>query len=385
VADAPWTKWFHEDFLQGCMLANLTAEEIGVYTVVLNLMAARGGPIEADSRWINGYAGCATTRKLTAIIDRLVDKRKLERRGRLLGNAKMIRTVEDRDTKSQQARRAALSRWHAHAEPDLFGGDNGGDKQGDKHRDKSEITPGIKEQKPRKTAKSADADACSPVRARDSEVQIDNLTHPNHETVAKPDQAPPPGGSGQEEKPGRLGDADLMQLYDAVAKASGHNPSMPGQIDRAMGFVQRWQKDGIDFDQVVVPTIKAVIAETRDPTRTLGRFDARIRHEHARLAATPAGRKYQPPASPVMEPEGEDPMFRPARVQLLEDLGPHGYANLCNPVRFEAVEDVMGGKDRRPVKVVQVGRGSAAQQLFDGDRRGALLRAMRPLGFTEVW
>lgn len=393
MADAaPWTKWFHEDFLQGVALANMEAAEIGVYAVVLNLMAARGGPIEDDRRWIAGRAGCKSTRQCSAILARLIAAGKLVSRNGMLGNAKMLGVVQQRDQKSNQARRAALARWHGDdlelpldQPPQQGNGDLSGRKSAGKNADNPQLTGAIKSQQPRKTANGADADASPPVGARDSETQINNLTLPTPDTAgveAKPDAT---GGSGPEEKEqvGRLADADLHQLYEAVAQASGHNPSQPAQIDRAMRFVENWKKDGIDFEQVVVPTIKAVISESRDPTRTLGRFDARIRHEHARVAATPKGRAYAPPASPVMEPEGEDPMFRPARVQLLEAFGPHGYAQLLNHVRFSVVADAMGG--RKPVKMEQVGSGTAAQQLTDGDRRSMLMRAMRPLGFTDVW
>ena len=48
--DSAWTKIYHDDFLQGCRAANLNAEEIGVYAVVLFLIASRGSPIEDDRR-----------------------------------------------------------------------------------------------------------------------------------------------------------------------------------------------------------------------------------------------------------------------------------------------------------------------------------------------
>lgn len=43
---APWVKWYPDQFLSG--IAGLTAEEVGVYAFLLNLMYDRGGAITAE-------------------------------------------------------------------------------------------------------------------------------------------------------------------------------------------------------------------------------------------------------------------------------------------------------------------------------------------------
>lgn len=378
---APWTKWFHEDFLQGVMLANLTSEEIGVYTVVLSLIAARGGPIEADSRWINGYAGCATVRKCTAVIDRLVEKRKLERRGKLLGNAKMIRTVEARDTKSDQARKAALARWHGHNEPDLFDDQNRGDKRGDNgadnHRDKSEIKSGINSQERQKTANEAHADASPPVRARDSETQKNNLTHPILSTVAPEIET----GSGAGPV-APLNQRDLVALHAAVCEAAGYRAVNPTTIAASMDQVKEWRDQGHDFETVVLPAIRAVVAQSKpdDRTRTLGRFRHAVAREAAKAhEAKGKGRTHKPTATPLLEPPDEDAQFRPMRETLLEQLGPLTFASLLNPVRFEDIGETAG---KHPVRV----KGPDVNRLLDSERAGpAVRRAALAMGFTDVW
>lgn len=181
--------------------------------------------------------------------------------------------------------------------------------------------------------------------------------------------------------PDRLADADLQTLFDAVCEASGHRPISPAQIDRAYRHVEEWRKAGFDFDLVIIPTIKAVVASTSEPTRTLGRFDARIRHEQARLKAQPVNGTYRPPPSPVLDVEGEDPAMRPIRVDLLERLGVRAYAIAANDVRLEAVADA--GAGRRPLRVID--NRAPALRLMDGERVAIVKAVALRHGFTEVW
>jgi hypothetical protein len=87
---------------------------------------------------------------------------------------------------------------------------------------------------------------------------------------------------------GLLANADLKVLYDAVCEASGFTSADPGAISRAFAQIERWRNNGFDFDEVVIPTIRHCIANDLPepgPTRTLGRFNKAITHEHARRKA----------------------------------------------------------------------------------------------------
>lgn len=354
----------------------MSGEEIGVYCTVLWLIASRGAPIEFDSRWIAGFAG-VTPRKATTIINKLAAiPNKLVVRNGMIGNRKMLRTVAERDKKSDQARAAANARWHGDdAELPL---DYQGNYRPDNHGDNREIKGKIKSKKRPKTAKADDADASSSVRARDSETQNNISTHPNPKIDASDDDDAP-GGVGADEPKSRLHDGDLMDWYQAIAHASGHNPTMPGQIDRAMKFVEAWRKDGINLDEIIIPTIKTMIAATSDPTRTLGRFDVRIRHEHARKAATPEGRAYKAPEAPIIDQPGEEECMSALRADLLKRLGPKTFARYVNPVLFESLEQ--GGQrilritDRRP----------ASMSLMDGERTSIVQAVAKRHGFDTVW
>jgi len=390
MSKSPWTKIYQDEFLQGCSAANLKADEIGVYITILLLISSRGSPIEDDRKWIAAQAGCST-RRCGQIIDRLGSlPNKLVIRNGMIGNLKMMRILKDRDKKSDQARKAVLARWRGDeaelplvakpkpSPPKIIKSNSNANKNGDK----TVLKQRKKGQLSQKSAKSSIRTNDSLARARLSETQRSNTTQPNPLIDAARVSDDEDGSGSDEDKINRLKDADLQDLYQAVAKASGHNPASPVQIDRALRFVEKWKKAGIDFDQVVIPTIRAMISESAEPTRTLGRFDARICHEVARVAATPKNRPYHPPASPIVAPEGESGMFKPMREKLLLAIGPAAYSLFLNHVRFEEVDGV-SGKNRRVMRVLDSKKGPRG--LMDGDRVRLVTREAKAIGFTEVW
>lgn len=394
MADQPYIKWWTSDFLTGVI--DLSAEETGVYAILLTMMADRGGPVPCaspdDRQWLARRCNL-TTRAFNRALARLTDLGKLQERNGLLGNRRMLAEILDRDKKSKQASDAAHARWAKWADenpPSLpfdtnFG--NTGDLPAEKQAEKSQKNRAKKPAKPRNSAIPAENPHQSPsrrARARPEPESESTLTHPKESDSSRDAEAGRDGtgdSKDEGEKPDRLADKDLWAKYEAVAAASGHNPVQPGQIDRAFGFVERWSKEGIDFDAVVIPTIKAAIAKSHDPTRTLGRFDAAIHHEHARHAATPKGGPYRAPESPDLEPEGEDPQFRPMRATLLERLGAVSYSNMLNRVRFESAEKVNGDL---VLQIKDTGAGHA-NRLKDATCFSVVRNAARALGFVDVW
>lgn len=396
MADAPWIKWFTSDFLNG--VADLEADEIGIYAVMLTLQADRGAPIEDDPKWLARRCG-TSTRRFNQVRARLLALGKLEARAGMLGNRRMMTEVTKRDGKSAQARTAALSRWHREGEPELPLDDDDQDAQteppprarthgqtpdrkiksgktGGKAQEQNHLISGKSDRKRENSAENVDADACPPVRARRvQKLEDSDSTLPDSESRNREAEAgePPP--------PDRLNDADLKDKVDAICEAAGYRPISPGQIDRAYRIVQEWIREDLDFDQVVIPTIRAVVADSRDPTRTLGRFSARIRHEQARLKAQgTVGRSYVAPPSPVLDFDDEDPQMRTIRADILERLGPQSYSLHANHVRLRPETDVPGYPERAPLRVEDR---TAARHASD------LTGTVRPIamrhGFTEVW
>jgi len=74
MSERPWYKRFPSDFLAGT--SELTVEEKGAYTVVIDLIYDRHGPLPNDSQWLGRVAGCST-RMWNGLRDALIAKGKI--------------------------------------------------------------------------------------------------------------------------------------------------------------------------------------------------------------------------------------------------------------------------------------------------------------------
>lgn len=96
----PWYKRYAVDFIHGTM--GLTLEEKGAYSILLDLIYDRGGPIPDDARYISGVCGCSL-RKWSAIRDRLVSAGKITLSEGRISNVRAEKEIEIA-TKSAQER-----------------------------------------------------------------------------------------------------------------------------------------------------------------------------------------------------------------------------------------------------------------------------------------
>lgn len=71
----PWYRRFPDNFIAGTV--GLTLEEKGAYSLLLDLMYVRGGPVPDEPRYIAGVCNCSV-RKWNAIRSRLIELRKIE-------------------------------------------------------------------------------------------------------------------------------------------------------------------------------------------------------------------------------------------------------------------------------------------------------------------
>ena len=71
----PWYRRFPDNFIAGTV--GLTLEEKGAYSLILDLMYVRGGPVPDEPRYIAGVCNCSV-RKWNAIRQRLIDLGKIE-------------------------------------------------------------------------------------------------------------------------------------------------------------------------------------------------------------------------------------------------------------------------------------------------------------------
>lgn len=71
----PWYRRYPDNFIAGTV--GLTLEEKGAYSLVLDLMYVRGGPVPDEPRYIAGVCNCSV-RKWNAIRDRLIALGKIQ-------------------------------------------------------------------------------------------------------------------------------------------------------------------------------------------------------------------------------------------------------------------------------------------------------------------
>lgn len=382
MSDTPWIKFYASDFLTG--IADLQADEIGAYVTMLALMWDRGGPIPDDPQWLARRCGTSTLR-LKRIRDRLIELGKIERRGDQLGNRRAMEEVGRRDKKSDQARAAAIARWQSDGQGALaLDGEKSSEKiekkrkkNGKNHEKEIDFLSQENQQKPSNFAKTADADACFPSRARAVQSPESRVLQTNIESVSKEslDEKIEPDGRSADP----IDRSDLKALVDACSIASGYNPTMPGQIAQAFDMIEGWRKAGIDFDKTVLPVIRKMVAGSSDPTGSFKRFDRTVRHEHARSGASAAsGIAYKAPESPIIEFEGEAPAMIPIRQALLKAIGPARYPSFAHQTRFAAVtsgngQAILGIFHRK------------GPRLYDDDRIPILDRIAKKHGFTAAW
>lgn len=91
MAARPWYKRFGADFIHGSL--GLSLEEKGAYSICLDLIYDRGGPIPDDARWLAAVCGI-TVRKWQGIRSQLIAKEKLVLRRDGLSNARAEKEIE---------------------------------------------------------------------------------------------------------------------------------------------------------------------------------------------------------------------------------------------------------------------------------------------------
>ncbi len=96
-----WYKRCGADFIHGTM--SLTLEEKGAYSLCLDLIYDRGGPIPDDARWLSGVCG-VSIRKWNSLRQRLVDGGKLYVENGNLSNARADEEIVSAELSSRKLR-----------------------------------------------------------------------------------------------------------------------------------------------------------------------------------------------------------------------------------------------------------------------------------------
>jgi len=87
----PWYRRYGADFIAGTL--TLSLEEKGAYSIILDLIYDRGGPIPDEPRYIAGVCGCSL-RKWSAIRARLIDAGKIAVRDGRITNQRAEKEIE---------------------------------------------------------------------------------------------------------------------------------------------------------------------------------------------------------------------------------------------------------------------------------------------------
>lgn len=97
-----------DEWLAG--IAGMTAEEQGIYWLVCSLIYSSGGPIDENDERLIALAGCHGNRR-RAIINRLVDRRKISRKGSEIDQKRARNELENARKRSENARENVAKRW----------------------------------------------------------------------------------------------------------------------------------------------------------------------------------------------------------------------------------------------------------------------------------
>lgn len=95
----PWYRRFPDNFIAGTV--GLTLEEKGAYSLVLDLMYVRGGPVPDEPRYIAGVCNCSV-RKWNAIREKLVSLGKIHVVDGYLTNERAEKEIENAAKDAQE-------------------------------------------------------------------------------------------------------------------------------------------------------------------------------------------------------------------------------------------------------------------------------------------
>lgn len=252
----PWYKRYPADFIAGT--TQLTLEEKGAYSIVLDLIYQTGGPIEDDSRWIARVAGCSTKR-WNIIRSRLIDLGKLHALDGKLSNQRAEKQMKTED-KEHEA-------FTENGREGGFKASENGRKIPDKSPENSGKIPG------------KSAETRPPPNKSNS---IDKRELPETEQQAQKLRSSEAQNAEAKGSAVEVGTARAVVIGQKVTDLMGvtNDPRWLGNWSQ----VQGWLADGFDGDLDILPTVAATVEKLRRMGRsmpkTLNYFTPIIRENH---------------------------------------------------------------------------------------------------------
>jgi uncharacterized protein YdaU (DUF1376 family) len=323
MSTRPWYKRFPGDFLGGTL--HLSFEERGAYSLVLDLIYDRGGPVADDAQYLARFLGISV-RKWKAIRDRLIAEGKLYAEGGVLGNRRADRETESNRNegrmRSKNGADGAAARWspsgdvaekcpetRSKSAPKLARKEQG---------KKTEISPTFNENNELENVGPScgpiavsetqrlreDRESCSSVCwTRDSENSLASTD--DLERVPFPPRPPPPGADpGSARTPSSEETARAVALVSAAKEGfkSAGLASNPTPSPRELGAARSWAQAGADPDltRMVAERIGAKFVARGEPVApSLAYLNNPIREALTAPLAPVGASRHEPNRPPV--------------------------------------------------------------------------------------
>ena len=298
-----WYKRCGADFIHGTMM--LTLEEKGAYSLCLDLIYDRGGPIPDNEKWLAGVCGIST-RKWAAIRARLLDFGKLVAVNGVLSNARAALEIVSTETHARNQAESGAKGGRKRAENEV-GSRNNSDLGQATLKPKEEI--------------------------REEEIRLPAIAD----------------SAGE-------GDAsDLWTMAQKCMEAGGVNSGQPQRAVEAIELIKVWIVAGGDLETDILPAIRDGVAHGPTAIGSLKFYDQRVltsiakRRSGVKIAAPPP-----PPAEIVFEKSDEIAEVTGFRRALAEDLSEATYRNWIDRARIDRTDAGFG---------IRAGSAARAEQL----------------------
>jgi uncharacterized protein YdaU (DUF1376 family) len=263
----PWYKRYGADFITSTMMLSL--EEKGAYSLCLDLIYDRGGPIPDDARYLSGVCG-VSIRKWKALRQQLIDEGKLAARDGALSNSRASFELEN---VAKTRRKRAES------------GAKGGRKVSENdavHHKNNDLT------------QANPSRAHARVQSLDKKERKREVNSSSIESVAAT-------------QPAAAADPDLLDIPDFLKRATSAERAVavgrrvadimgvagdPGWFGD-WGIAASWLAEGADWELDIEPTVKRLMARRNghDPPRSLAYFTDAIAEARDRRMKPQSTRK----------------------------------------------------------------------------------------------
>lgn len=385
----PWYKQYPERFIMGTR--GLSLEERGAYREIVDYLNLRDHALPDDIKVVASLLGC-TPHKWRKIRSVLIKAKKLEVHGDYITNPRFEREKAERELFRAEAiehgreggKRSAELRAQNELDFDHDPQFSADETQGYPQAPNSPVRARAQGE-PEFEKKSQKK--CEKKRKKNDDHEK-SITPVSQKSATQGQGYPQPTRTrarGIEDKsldsplnssPTNSREVDdRMSLLLTVCETAGFHPTSPGVIDRSLRQVEAWMKLGVDFEEVVLPTIRSIIASDPEPTRTLGRFTKHIAHEHARRNAKAAtGKRYSPPASPILQRQDEEPEMAQLRTVLCQVTGAKLFSTYFNPIHMERIDE----------QTLRLSPDWLARTVLESDNGPMIRSVLKRQGFREV-